>query len=192
METTSQLTEQLQQWITESENFALPAWNDLPDFGLYMEQVIALVNRYLGYPVTPEKGEKADKDEAGITAATINNYVRKKVMPEPQKKRYYRIHLAYLIMICTLKQSMSIAMLQQLLPADLTEDQTEATYTSFVAQYCSARELFAREAQAAAAQAADVRELAIRTALTGGMSRALVERLLAVAKEPAAEDETGV
>lgn len=53
------------------------------------------------------------KEEQIITAAAINNYVRTKVMPGPNKKKYYRIHIAYLIIICSLKQNLSLAMLQR-------------------------------------------------------------------------------
>ena len=87
----------LRRWETYLNNYRLPAWEQIPDLGLYMEQVIALLRQYLDY-LPPEL-----KDEEFITAAAINNYVRTKIMPEPVKKRYYRIHIAYLLVICTLK-----------------------------------------------------------------------------------------
>ena len=93
----------LRRWERYMDHYKLPAWEDIPDFGLYMEQVTALLKEYLDY-LPPEL-----KEEQFITPATINNYVRKRVMPEPVKKKYYRIHIVYLIIICTLKQSLSIA-----------------------------------------------------------------------------------
>ena len=45
-----------------------------------------LMRQYLDY-LPPEL-----KEEQFITASTINNYVRMKIMPEPRRKRYYRIH----------------------------------------------------------------------------------------------------
>ena len=89
----------LRRWERYLDNFRLPQWEEIPDFGLYMEQVITLLREYLDY-LPPEL-----KEEQFITAATINNYVRTKVMPEPVKRRYYRVHIAYLIIILTLKQS---------------------------------------------------------------------------------------
>ena len=103
----------LRRWEKYLERYRLPAWEEIPDFGLYMEQVVQLLKQYLSY-LPPEL-----KQSQTITAAAINNYVRTKMLPEPRKKKYYRIHIAYLLMICTLKQSLSLSMLQTLLPGDL-------------------------------------------------------------------------
>ena len=72
----------LRRWEKYLREFRLPAWEDIPDFGLYMNQLTDLLRQYLDY-LPPEL-----KEEQFITAATINNYVRTKVMPEPLKKRY--------------------------------------------------------------------------------------------------------
>ena len=115
----------LRRWETYLKHYRLPDWEQIPDLGLYMEQVIALLRQYLDY-LPPEL-----KDEEFITAAAINNYVRTKIMPEPIKKRYYRIHIAYLLVICTMKQGLSIALIQKLLPAGLPEDQVRTIYDSY-------------------------------------------------------------
>jgi len=105
----------LRRWEKYIDNYRLPRWEDIPDMGLYMEQVIMLLKQYLDY-LPPEL-----KEEQFITAATINNYVRKKIMPEPVNRKYYRKQIAYLLMICSLKQSLSIPILQHMIPVDLTE-----------------------------------------------------------------------
>ena len=115
----------LRRWEKYMDHYKLPAWDDIPDFGLYMEQVTALLKDYLDY-LPPEL-----KEEQFITPATINNYVRKKVMPEPVKKKYYRTHIVYLIMICTLKQSLSIANLQAMIPVDLSTESLHAYYDAY-------------------------------------------------------------
>ena len=74
----------LRRWEKYLDNYRLPEWEEIPDFGLYMEQVIVLLKQYLDY-MPPEL-----KEEQFITAATINNYVRMRVMPGPEKKRYIR------------------------------------------------------------------------------------------------------
>ena len=61
-----------------------------------------------------------------------------KVMPPPVKKRYSRVHLAYLVMICTLKQSLSISCIQRMLPEEHGEEAARALYSSFVRQYRAA------------------------------------------------------
>lgn len=118
----------LAQWLEELERFDLPDWDSLPELDLYMDQVILLLTRYLA-PID------RDSDERSITASIINNYVRMKVMPPPVKKRYSRTHLAYLVIICTLKQSLSIACIQRLLPAGQGEEAARELYTQFIRQY---------------------------------------------------------
>ena len=115
----------LRRWEKYMNNYSLPTWEEIPDFGLYMDQIITLLKRYLDYlPPDVQDGEV-------ITAATINNYVRKKTMPEPIKKRYYRTHIAYLIMICSLKHTLSMNMISTIIPADLPEEKLQETYTKY-------------------------------------------------------------
>lgn len=173
----------LRRWEKYLDHFRLPMWEELPAFGLYMEQVIALLKQYLNY-LPPEL-----KEEQFITASTINNYVRMKIMPEPQKKKYYRIHVAYLIMIFTLKQSLSIAMLQKLVPMGLSEAEMEKLYNSYVERHrASARYFIDRVREAASVilkheESAEhgiehTGDLIAATAIVGGFSRLLAEKLL--------------
>ena len=119
----------LRRWESYLDSFRLPAWEEIPDFGLYMEQVTVLLKEYLDY-FPPEL-----KEEQFITAATINNYVRIKVMPEPIKRRYYREHIAYLIIIMSLKHSLSIALIQRIIPTGLSREEVERIYTGFAARH---------------------------------------------------------
>ena len=119
----------LRRWEKFLAAYRLPEWDAIPDFGLYMEQVVQLLKQYLDY-LPPEL-----RQTEPITAAAINNYVRTKLLPEPRKKRYYRIHIAYLIMICTLKQSLRLSMLQTLLPGDLAEEDVKKAYAAFALRH---------------------------------------------------------
>ena len=123
------VVEKLLEWEQDLLRFRLPAWEEIPDFGLYMDQLIALLAGYLDY--APREGGA----ETAVTAAAINNYVRMRIMPEPRRKRYYREHIAYLIVICTLKQSMSMAHMQKLIPAGLPEDAVRALYGRYAATH---------------------------------------------------------
>lgn len=120
--------QRLSKWLDGLKNYDLPDWDSLPPLDLYMDQVILLLTRYLS-PLERYGEEKA------ITASIINNYVRMKVMPPPVKKRYSRVHLAYLVIICTLKQSLSISCIQRMLPAGHSEEAVRAFYTDFVRKY---------------------------------------------------------
>ena len=122
------IMERMTRWAEGLEQFDLPDWDSLPQLDLYMDQVILLLTRYL----TPID---RDAEEKFVTASIINNYVRMRVIPPPVKKRYSRIHLAYLVIICTLKQSLSISCIQRLLPEEHSEEAARQLYTEFVSQY---------------------------------------------------------
>lgn len=77
----------------------IPLWNELPELDLYMDQIIVLMEKYLG----------SNQEEKLITPSMINNYVKLGIIPRPTKKKYSKTHIAYLIIICSLKQVMPIA-----------------------------------------------------------------------------------
>ena len=173
----------LRRWERYLNRFRLPAWEEIPDIGLYMEQVVTLLREYLDY-LPPEL-----KEEEAVTAAAINNYVRTRVMPGPQKKRYYRVHLAYLIMICTLKQGLSISLVQKLLPVGLPPEEVRRIYSRYAERHRVTAQYFTPQVYAAAALFLDlepesalttdrVEDLIASAAMLGGFSRLLAEKLL--------------
>lgn len=173
----------LRRWERYLNRFRLPAWEEIPNIGLYMEQVVTLLREYLDY-LPPEL-----KEEESVTAAAINNYVRIKVMPGPQKKRYYRVHLAYLIMICTLKQGLSISLVQRFLPIDIPEEEVRRIYSRYAERHRVTAQYFTQQVYAAAALFLDlepesalttdrVEDLIASAAVLGGFSRLLAEKLL--------------
>ncbi len=104
----------------------LPFWDELSDIGLYMDQVILLMNEYLSiYSFN-------DAEAKIITPSIINNYVKMGIIPPPEKKKYSRIHLAYLIMVCSLKQSLSIATIKKIIPCDMQVEKVQKVYESFL------------------------------------------------------------
>ncbi len=113
-------------WNKKIADFKLPDWDELPVFELYMDQVIKLLNSYLSIY------SEAVKDEKGITQSMINNYVKLKIMPPPDRKKYSRVHLAYLIIVCILKQTLTMSTIQNIIPLDLSEDEVKNIYISFV------------------------------------------------------------
>ena len=173
----------LRRWEKYLDDFSLPRWEELPNFGLYMDQVVTLLREYLNYMPPEFKGEQA------ITPAAINNYVRKQSMPEPVKKKYYRIHIAYLIIICSLKQSLSIPTLQTMIPPDLTEEELRQVYCAYAARHQIACSYFIRQIrdmsakildheQAPAFAAENTSELIYTVAVASGIARLLAEKLL--------------
>ena len=134
------INERLQNWLCGMEHFDLPEWDALPQLELYMDQIIILLKQYLA-PL-----HRGEEDKA-ITSSIINNYVRMKIMPAPVKKKYSRVHLACLIMICSLKRSLSISCIQRLLPSDYSEESVRQLYSSFVQQYRTVQNTFVQQAQ---------------------------------------------
>ena len=175
----------LLRWEQYLDDYRLPAWGEIPDIGLYMDQVVTLLSGYLDY-MPPEL-----KEEQVITPAAINNYVRKKIMPEPVKKKYYRVHIAYLIMVCTLKQSLSIPTLQTMIPLGLSEAELKRVYSAFVVRHRMACQYFLREVRVAAGgilghgpeelselSTDDTGDLITTVAVISGFARLMAEKLL--------------
>ena len=186
------IAKKLRRWEKYMANYSLPTWEQIPDFGLYMDQIITLLKRYLDYlPPDVQDGEV-------ITAATINNYVRKKIMPEPIKKRYYRIHVAYLIMICSLKQTLSMNMISTMIPADLPEDRLRETYTKYSQTLQRCGGTFVEDIRIMAGKildhepddarmVEDTDELVVAATAYAGYAKLLAEKLIAL-KDKKVED----
>ena len=62
----------------------------------------------------------------------VNNYVKLGTIPAPVRKKYSKEHLAYLFMVCTLKQTLDMATIQKIIPVGLDTHQIEHIYNSFV------------------------------------------------------------
>lgn len=174
------VVQKMRLWERHLTEHVLPTWEELPSLELYMDQVIALLTDYLSFL------PKEDDLDAIVTAAAINNYVRKKVMPPPVKKRYSRIHLAYLVMICTLKQCVTIPYIQQMIPITLTEQEIHDAYNTFVAQHRTTVLYFVEQMNDQAvsilgkAETADkgVSSIAGALAVISGLSRKSAETLI--------------
>ncbi len=76
-------------------DFHCPRYKELPDIGLYMDQVVHILDEVFVslYGVS-----------SAITPSMINNYVKQGIIQPPVKKKYSRDHMAYLVVICLLKQ----------------------------------------------------------------------------------------
>lgn len=91
---------QIEDWIKKIETIQLPRWDDLPNLSLYLDQVLEYVNDHIGI-VFINHDESQDKI---LTSSMINNYVKNQIMPAPNRKRYDKNHIAFIITITVLKQ----------------------------------------------------------------------------------------
>ena len=72
-------------------NYRLPRYCELPDMGLFLDQVVRYVNKYLacfGYE---------------ITASMVSNYVKQRIIPGPVRKCYGIDSIACLMYVSFIK-----------------------------------------------------------------------------------------
>ena len=111
-------------------------WDQLPDFALYMDQVLSYMDRQV---------IRFGEDDA-LTAAMVNNYTKSGLVPRAEGKKYSREHLAYLTAICVLKRVLSAKDIDLLLREELRDDrQVEEGYATFCASLDNALNLTADE-----------------------------------------------
>ncbi|MBB5183707.1 DUF1836 domain-containing protein [Catenisphaera adipataccumulans] len=88
--------------------YSCPKWEALPDFDVYMDQVIYFINDRLA----PLYFNESDKI---ITSNMVNNYVKNSIVDPPIKKHYKQYHMAFLIAVCILKRCYSLDEITQLI-----------------------------------------------------------------------------
>ena len=84
------MDENMRSRLAESvRSFHIPRLGEIPDVGLYLEQVTRYVNQSItGCGLSP------------ITASMVSNYVKQKIIPGPEKKAYGAESIAYLAENC--------------------------------------------------------------------------------------------
>jgi hypothetical protein len=73
------LQSNMKTWGESLLEFHLPRWEELPTLELYMDQVITLIDQYLSPVIQTEKHPL-------LTSSMVNNYVKKGMIPAPEKK----------------------------------------------------------------------------------------------------------
>ncbi len=73
-------------------------WDSLPDIEIYRDQVLSYMKRQ--HSLLPENAQ--------LTGAMINNYIKIGLLPRANGKKYSKDHLVYLTAICSLKQVLSV------------------------------------------------------------------------------------
>lgn len=75
--------------------------DDIPNIDLYMDQVTTYLNDKFA-------NTKRHEDDKLMTKTMINNYVKSRLIPSPEKKKYTKDHMMVLIMIYFFKNIISI------------------------------------------------------------------------------------
>ena len=96
--------ETLQALSRSVEHYHLPRYQEIPNVGLYLEQVTKYVAEYL----TP-------LGQCPLTGSMVSNYVKKGIIAGPRKKQYDRDLIANLLFIALAKNVLSLDDLQKYL-----------------------------------------------------------------------------
>lgn len=110
----------------------LPRYDEIPSIDLYMDQLVGFLEDTLAPLYQP--GEKI------ITRSMVNNYVKQGVLAAATGKKYTRAHVAYLVVICTLKQTFSLSEIDLLIRRQIATFDTGVAYD----YYCDAFEAAVR------------------------------------------------
>jgi hypothetical protein len=103
--------------IREMAAFELPAYEAIPDVGLYLKQVARYISDHL-----------APLGQGEVTGSMISNYVKKGLVEKPVKKQYYRDQIAHLIFIAVAKTMLSIENISRLIAIQQETYDTKTAY----------------------------------------------------------------
>ena len=186
-----QVAKKLNRWESFLGSYRLPEWEELPKIDLYLDQVIALVNQYLGFFVYDPTEEKL------LTPSMVNNYVKLRLIPPPIRKKYSRKHIALLLMVCTFKQSISMAAMMEMMPKD-DEELIHQEYARYTASFLRISRYVVQQAKASAepiydknsSTGTEVSDLVVGSAIAASFARLLAGKLIALHLPPEVQDET--
>ncbi len=105
--------------LTLLKSFILPKYQDIPDVGLYLDQVVKYINAYF-----------LDFPDMQMTPSMITNYVKHKIVSKVSKKTYSRNQIAHFIIIAVTKSVLSLNNISLLFKYN--DDDFEKFYDSFV------------------------------------------------------------
>lgn len=104
--------------------FKLPRWSELPSVDQYLEQVLTLLDEWLGDYLAPDGGKV-------LTRTMINNYVKLKYIPAPANKKYDRLTIACLVVIALMKPVYSIEEISRLIRLGIDFKDAAFSYDQF-------------------------------------------------------------
>ncbi len=118
-------SEQFTLWLESLTRQELFSWERLPDIGLYMDQVLTLMDRQLSM-------YKREGEDKLLTQPMINNYTKDGLLPRATDKKYTQGHLALLSVLCSLKPVLSMSDLSVVIKNVRTGMDDKAIYDYFM------------------------------------------------------------
>ena len=117
----------IQDILAPISRFRPVSWEQIPDLGLYMDQVVTFITRVY----EPLYGADI---HGYLSPSMINNYVKSRLIPRPTGKKYSREQIALLTMIVVLKQTCSMEDIRKLLTCGAMRS-AEGLYDAFCLQF---------------------------------------------------------
>lgn len=159
-------------WSEAVRRHEAVSWERMPEIDLYMDQVITYLDKQFSLF---QRNENAKL----LTSSMINNYVKNGLLPRPDHKKYSRDHLAGLIIICMLKQVISIPDIASLFKALQENTETQTLYDHYCTlQKLAIDEVCAQVEQAAQHGDAELKQLAFTLSIEANTRRIAAERIL--------------
>lgn len=106
------------------EQFKMPRWEEFPSISLYLDQVLSLLDRWLGDYLTFD-------EKKIVTKTMVNNYVKQKFIPAPVNKKYDRTAVASLFVIAVLKPVYTIEEISRLIRLAVRSSAPDEAYNHF-------------------------------------------------------------
>ena len=180
----SEATDRISEWAQKIQENNGAEWDRLPEIYLYMDQVLTYMDKQLSL-------FERDENSSLLTSSMINNYVKDRILPRPEQKKYSRDHLALLTVICMLKQVLSIQDIATLMRILLEDSSKSEMYNSFCsAQSAALKEVCERVKTTALQSETDLPRLAIELSIEANARRTAAERILSeLAEEEKKEEE---
>lgn len=110
--------------IEFASKFSLPRYHEIPDVGLFLEQVTKYIAMYLDC-----------LPGISLTGSMISNYVKKDIIDNPVKKQYGRQHIAYLIFAAVAKSVLSLEQVKLLFEMQTKSYPADVAYNYFCDEF---------------------------------------------------------
>ncbi len=119
------MNQKVKEEITTSvQGFKLPRYQEIPEVGLYLEQVAEYISEYL-MPL----------GDIALTGSMISNYVKKGLVTNPVKKQYGRDQIAYLFFIAVAKTVLSMEDIRLMVEVQKETYEPQVAYDYFCSEF---------------------------------------------------------
>lgn len=155
-------------------NLTLPSYEQIPDVGLFLEQVCKYINDYLA----PLPG-------FSLTTSMISNYVKKGLISNPVRKQYSREQIAYLFFIAVGKAVLSLEDLQLLIKLQQMTYPSQRAYDYFRLELKNVLEYvfeYKRELETVGVEKSQEKAI-LRNAIIAVAHKVYLNQMLAIAAE---------